>query len=200
MSDNKLEKIHLGILTKEQFLQEYSVYSCVSKYNHIRTIQDALLENSSSLACLKKESSKDYVLAYIELWILSLSEFVNVKHNMTPSQISETAYYIYQDYYYFKISDITLVFTNAKKGYYGEYYHTLDGAMVLGWFKKYAEERAEISEFIGTQKSEEQKELHKQRISNNDEPQTIKHGYDLSKFANKYKKLDKRTSKKRRKK
>lgn len=158
MPNNKLERIHLGIISKEQFLQEYSIYSCVSRYNHIKDIKGVLSEYSPSLVRLKKESSKDYVLAYIELWILSLSEFVNVKYSMSPAQISETAFYIYQDYYYFKISDITLLFTNAKKGYYGEFFHTLDGAMILGWFKKYAEERSEIAENIGIRKADEDKE------------------------------------------
>ena len=200
MPDNKLEKIHLGIISKEQFLQEYSVYSCVSKYGHIKDIKGVLKEYSPSLVGLKNESSRDYVLAYIELWILSLSEFVNVKYSMSPAQISETAFYIYQDYYYYKISDITLLFTNAKKGYYGEFFHTLDGAIILGWFKKYAEERFEIAESIGIQKSDEQKESHIKRISDDDEFKTIKHGYDLSKLANKHKGLDKRVAGGKRKK
>lgn len=200
MPNNKLEKIHLGILTKEQFLQEYSIYSCVSKYGHVRTTRDALLENSPSLAMLKKESSEDYVLAYIELWILSLGEFVNVKYSMRPAQISETAFYVFQDYYYFKISDITFLFTNVKKGYYGEFFHAIDGAMILGWFKKYADERFDIAESISIQKTNKQREPHKQRISDDKESQTIKYGYELSKLANNYKKLDKRTTKKRKEK
>jgi hypothetical protein len=195
MVDNKLERIHLGIISKDQFLQEYSVYSCVSRYSHIKDIKGVLTEYSPSLVGLKKETSKDYVLAYIELWILSLSEFVNVKYSMSPAQISETAFYIYQDYFYFKISDITLLFTNAKKGYYGDFFHALDGAMILGWFKIYAEERADISESIGIQKADEQKEPHKQRISDGGKFKTIKHGYDSSKLADKSKRLDKRITK-----
>ncbi|GAH29424.1 unnamed protein product, partial [marine sediment metagenome] len=52
----------------------------------------------------------------------------------------------------------------VKKGYYGEFFHSLDGAMILGWFKKYAEERAGIAESISIQKANEQRESHKQRI------------------------------------
>ena len=192
MPDNKLEKIHLGIISKEQFLQEYSVYSCVSKYGHIKDVKGVLKEYSPSLVNLKKESSKDYVLAYIGVWILSLREFVNVKYSMSPAQINETAYYIYQDYYYFKISDITLIFTNAKKGYYGDFFHTLDGAMILSWFRDHAKERSDIAESIGIQKANEQTEPDKPRISNDKKFQTVKHGYDLSKLANKHKRVDKR--------
>lgn len=196
MSNNKLEKIHLGIISKEQFLQEYSVFSCISKYSHIKDIKGILTEYSPSLISLKKESSRDYVIAYIELWIVSLSEFVNVKHGMSPAQINETAFYIFQDYYYFKISDITFIFTSAKKGYYGDFYHTLDGAMILSWFREYANERSYISETIGIQISNEQREPDKQRSSDDKKFQTIKHGYNLSKFANKYNKRDKRITKK----
>jgi len=200
MPDNKLEKIHLGFATKDQFMQEYSIPSCLIKYNHIKNIKIALKEYSPSLVLLSKKYTKDYVLSYIEMWILSLNEFMNIKYKMNPKQIRETAFYIYQDYFYFKISDITLIFTNAKKGYFGELHHSLDGAIILKWFRKYAGERAEISENIGIQKADEQEEPEKQRISNDKEFQTIKHGYDLSKFANKHKKLDKRTAKKRREK
>lgn len=197
MPDDKLERIHLGLVTKEQFLQEYSIPACLMKYNHVKSVEIALMEYSPSLSLLAKKHTKEYILAYIEMWILSLNEFVNIKYGMNPKQMKETAYYIYQDYYYFKISDITLIFTNAKKGYFGEFHHSLDGSMILSWFSKYSKERADISESIGIQKSEEQKEPHVKRISDNEEFKTIKHEYDLSKLANKHKEVDKRVSKSR---
>lgn len=190
MPNNKLEKIHLGLETKEQFLQKYSVPSCLVIYNHVRNIEIALKEQSPSLVSFTKEYSKDYVLAYIEMWILSLNEFVNLKYEMSPKQMKETSCYIYQDFFYFKISDITLLFTNAKKGHYRGFFHTLDGTMILGWFTKYAEERSEIAESVSIQEANEQTEPDKQRTSNDDKFQTIKHGYELSKFANKHKGLD----------
>jgi len=194
MPDDKLQRIHLGLATKDEFLQKYSIPSCLIIYNHIRTIEVALKEQSPSLALLAKEYTKNYVLAYIEMWILSLNEFVNIKYGMSPKQMKETAFYIYQDYFYFKISDLTLIFTNAKKGYFGEFLHSLDGSMILSWFKKYSEERADISESLGIQKSEEQKEPEQKRSSYDEEFKkikdegfkTFKHEYDLGKLKSKY--------------
>lgn len=145
---DKLVKITSALATRQSFLAEYSVPSCVQNFNKIRLVEDAYKDESPPLSRIAKQFSKDYMYAYLEMWIVSLNSFSNVKSKMNPSQMREVASYIFQDYYYLKISDIYLVFTNAKKGRYGEFYGRLDGTMILSWFDKYAEERFKVAESL----------------------------------------------------
>ena len=62
---------------------------------------------------------------------------------MTPEQIDECAYYIVADFYNLNLADINLVFTDAKKGRYGELYESLNMAKILSWFQVYFEQRKE---------------------------------------------------------
>ena len=145
-----LTKIHLGLAKREQFLQENSVPACMKRYGTVRDVAKCLpgVCDAPSLAKLKKEYSTDIVHAYIEMWILNLNEYLNLKDSMSPNQMMETAILIYQDFYYFNLADINLIFGNAKKGYYGHHYQRLDGATIILWFYKHAEERANIAESI----------------------------------------------------
>ena len=76
---------------------------------------------------------------------------------MTPKQIKETAKYIYEEYYYFKLDDIYLIFTRIKKGEFGELFESLDGSKILKFFKMYANERANIYENESINQSDKQK-------------------------------------------
>ena len=49
---------------------------------------------------------------------------------------------IFQDFYYLKIADLNLVFSNAKKGSYGNLYSSLDGSKIYQWFVTHDQERA----------------------------------------------------------
>ena len=54
----------------------------------------------------------------------------------------QTAIMLMEDFYYFKIADINLVFTRAKKGAFGELYGSLDGSKIYQWFEQYDNERS----------------------------------------------------------
>lgn len=95
-----------------------------------------------ALAEIKKEHGMDKAMNIVQIWISNCNDFFNLPRKMSPAQIKETATMIMDDYYYLKIADINLVFTRAKKGYYGEMYQSLDGMKVYSWFTKYADERA----------------------------------------------------------
>ena len=77
---------------------------------------------------------------------------------MSPEQIEKTSRFILEDYYYLKIADIYFVFTEAKKGRYGEFYESLDGAKIMSWFDKYVEQRAEFCFEKGMREHEKTKD------------------------------------------
>jgi len=135
------------------------------KFNEIKTTTDAIKSQSLSLAKIKKESGEEYTMAYIIKWIIATNEFINVKNKQTPDQIKLTARYILQDYYYFKISDIYLIFTNAQKGRYGQFYDSIDGSKILSWFESYAKERSEIAESISFLEHDKIKAIEKREES-----------------------------------
>src|SRR3989304_5154769 len=96
-----------------------------------------------TLASLMKQFDREFIINYLKLWIIDLNEFLNLTNRMTPDQIKDTAELIYQDNYNLNIADINLVFTNAKKGVYGQLYGSIDGSKLLRWFSEYRNYRAD---------------------------------------------------------
>lgn len=117
----------------------------IEKFNKIQTIENAIQSNQKTLSFYKKQYNREYVINYINLWIISLNEFITV-NKMTPNQIKETSNYIYNDYYYLNLADIYLIFTKIKKGEFGQIYGSIDGLKILTFFQKYASDRANICE------------------------------------------------------
>jgi hypothetical protein len=48
---------------------------------------------------------------------------------------------IVHEYKGLSLEDVALCFMQAKKGYYGEVYNRLDGQVILGWLRKYDQEK-----------------------------------------------------------
>ena len=131
----------------------------------VKSVSDALKSQSMSLVSVKKELGEERILSYLIKWIIATNDFINVKNKQTPDQIKLTARYILQDYYYFKISDIYLIFTNAQKGRYGQFYDSIDGSKILSWFESYAKERSEIAESISFLEHDKIKAIEKREES-----------------------------------
>lgn len=99
-----------------------------------------------SLAKMGSEFGAEQVEDLIKLWIIDMTEFINIGKSMSPTQIENTAFLIVSEFYHLNMADINLVFRRAKTGYYGEIYDRLDGQVILGWFKKYNQERCLAAE------------------------------------------------------
>jgi len=130
--------------TKEEFLIEYGIKNCIERYSGMRSLVEILDTKSITLASTKRLYGIAFTISYINEWIVSLNEFINIQRKMSPEQIEITSGYILDDFYYLKISDIYFVFSEAKKNRYGEFYESLDGAKIISWFDKYVEQRAEF--------------------------------------------------------
>ncbi len=139
----KRQSTELVKYTKEQFLKEYAPRTCMVKMHNINSIEKAVRSELNSLARLTKQFDREFIVNYLKFWIIDLNEFLNTSKSMSQVQIETTAELIYLDNYNLNISDINIIFTNSKKGVYGQFYGSIDGMKILSWFQEYNLKRAE---------------------------------------------------------
>jgi len=120
----------------------YEPIKMLPELRKCNTPAKCLNSNTPILAVMKKEIGEDKVLAILEMWIIDINEFININNKMKPNQVIETAMMLLQDFYYFKIADINLIFTKAKKGKFGNLYGVIDGSKIYQWFEQHDNERA----------------------------------------------------------
>lgn len=113
------------------------------KCNSINTPLKAIDSMLPSISVLKKSIDSDTIQAYIEAWIVNLVKFLNLGKSMNEDQIFETASMIILEYYMLNLADINNIFRNAKMGKYGIFYDRIDGMIILSFFEKYCQERAQ---------------------------------------------------------
>lgn len=115
----------------------------------IRTVDDALMlatanmEQFPPLAKLKKDFGTQKVETVIKLYLVELSELVNLKRPLREKQIDAIAMEVVSLYYHFTIVDIHVIFRKARNGEFGELYESLDMPKVMKWFSDYFNERCE---------------------------------------------------------
>lgn len=129
----------------EVFLLENTVTKCLRKFQKANTPALAIQSKAPTLGALKKAYSEDFMLAYIELWLTNLKDFINVSRNLSDEQMEELSFMIYQNFYYFNLADINLVFSKIKKGDYGPMYESIDGPKILSYFQKYENTRVAVA-------------------------------------------------------
>lgn len=97
-----------------------------------------------TLASVRKNAGYDATMAYLEAWIVNLTNFINVGKSMSDEQIYMTSELILQEYPFLNLADINLIFKWAKMGKYGQFYDRIDGQLILSWFSSYFENRCSI--------------------------------------------------------
>jgi hypothetical protein len=115
-----------------------------ANFKHVKTTELALSDTSDSLAKINAKVGIKISLAIIKTWIVNLNDYLNLSRKMSPEQIEETSELIYEQFYYLKSSDISLIFKRIKLGHYGCFYESLDGMKLIDIFYKYAQERINI--------------------------------------------------------
>lgn len=128
----------------EVFVVQYAPLSCLKQFSKANTPALCVDSGTPSLGQIRKAYDLDFALAYIELWIDNLNDFVNAARRMSPAQMQETAAILFQEYPYLNIADINLVFRRIKKGEFGQLFAEIDGIKILGWFSIYDQERRRI--------------------------------------------------------
>jgi hypothetical protein len=124
-------------ITRTQFVQDYKIPAVQKLCRNVNTPAQVFNTNLPTIGTVKKVYGDDFAQAYIETWIVNISEFVNIGKNMNENQIYETAQMILDSYPYFTLADINLIFKKAKKGDFGQIYDRLDGQIIFSWFTKY---------------------------------------------------------------
>ena len=124
-------------ITRTQFVQDYKIPAVQKLCRNVNTPAQVFNTNLPTMGTVKKVYGDDFAQAYIETWIVNISEFVNIGKNMNENQIYETAQMILDSYPYFTLADINLIFKKAKKGDFGQIYDRLDGQIIFSWFTKY---------------------------------------------------------------
>lgn len=137
-----IEKVKNNIV-KYQAKEILKKNTALESFKHVKSIDIAINDTSDSLAKIKKKVGEKVSLAIIKVWLVNLNDFLNIKNKMLTYQIDETAQIIFDEFYYLKMSDISLVFKRIRTGYYGSFYESIDGMKILDMFYKYAQERVD---------------------------------------------------------
>ena len=117
-------------------------------YKDVRKIEDSLQTNAPTLGRMTRELGEKKIHSYLKMWLINLEQTTNLKRGLSEAMIEETAYYIMMDNKNLTISDINLIFKEAKTGGYGEFYESLTMAKILGWFREYYSERMEVASML----------------------------------------------------
>lgn len=64
---------------------------------------------------------------------------------MSQSQVEDACIMILSEFKQLTMTDITLIFRNAKTGVYGKFYERIGLQDVMTWFRDYFEDRQQIS-------------------------------------------------------
>lgn len=78
--------------------------------------------------------------------IVRTTNYFNVSKPMTEEQTIETAYLLLDTYPAETVEDFILMFSNGKKGKYGELFNRFDGQIIFQWMSEYLDQKAEHRE------------------------------------------------------
>lgn len=148
--------IKMAKQTKDQELAKVTKTESVTVYEPeklnrtlvaVKTVQDALKiahdypSKYPSLAKIRTHYGSDATERIIKLYLIELTELVNLKRPLTEKQIDSIAMEVVARHYAMTIADIHVIFKKAINGEYGSLYESLDVPKVLTWFNDYFSER-----------------------------------------------------------
>ena len=110
-----------------------------------KTLEDALISKTPTLATFQKRTSEIHVMAVMTLLVNDLINFFAVSKTIGDTQLADTVKMLVEDFYYLNIEDFKLCFSNAKKGRYGKVYDRVDGSMIYEWVDTYARGRMSVA-------------------------------------------------------
>lgn len=143
---NEIIKKEFGeilISNVDELLTKYNPQSVQDTFRGVTTVKQALNENDTNIAVIKKNLGETGLLIVLKLHILSLNEAINVHQKITKYQAEEIAHQILSIYYYISIVEINLIFNRAKLGHYGRIQYAITMPDVMLWFQSYSNERME---------------------------------------------------------
>ncbi len=107
-----------------------------------RSVADVFQNPTPTLATIKKYRGDIILNSVITKLLHWLADGLNVGQHLNDTQIEVLCELIYEEFYFFTIADIKLVFKKGLKGEYGPLYNRLDTQIVMEWLSEYQKERA----------------------------------------------------------
>lgn len=107
----------------------------------IKTVSDALDYPTIKRELKAYGAAPTIARMYAEI-SRGLSAF-NVKQNMTAEQIEMFIEDFIDLYTYESIADLRICLKNARVGKYGKHYQSIDGLLLMNWFKQYLDDKAQ---------------------------------------------------------
>ena len=139
------EQNQLSIISKKDY--EPRALSLAMREAGIDTVKKSVCSNVVSVSRMVKELGYKETAALIVMQLTRLETMLNVSKQMQPEALAETATMVVDSCLdagvCINAADIDIIFKRALKGEYGKFYGGIGCADVLGWFRKYFEEKAE---------------------------------------------------------
>jgi len=111
----------------------------------VQNIPDVFRVKTPSIGRIKKNFGEDFMLAYLELWIFSINEMLNLKQKMTAEQIHVAARMISNEFPLLTVADLKLVYEIIISGRVDKIWR-IDPPTVCSWFRKYWDDRMDEAE------------------------------------------------------
>ena len=127
--------------SKKNLLEKYSPKNCMLHAGKITTIEQALNSKAPSIASFQRQQGRQFTEGLITFWLLYLNNILNLNKPMSEEQINLCSNMVVEEFYMFKVSDLTLLFKRIISGQYGEFYERLSIDKILTFFRTYLEER-----------------------------------------------------------
>ena len=111
--------------------------------------EDAIMGTYPCLSELNEAYGKNDVKTFIMIQVRALNEFVGTANRMSTMQIEKLAEAIYDDFYFFKVTEILLFFKYFRGGRFGRFYGSVDPLFIMSclWdFKRLRDEKISIFE------------------------------------------------------
>jgi len=107
----------------------------------VKTIEDALNSKAPSIGSFQSNYKRKFAEGLITIWLIYLNKTIDVNKPMSEDQINLCSSIIVEEYYMFKVSELTLLFKRIISGYYGQFYERISMEKLIPMFDKYREER-----------------------------------------------------------
>lgn len=132
------------IENKETFIQKFEPREMIRSFGHVRTMENAIKEDSNGLAYYRKHLGEKTIEILLKMHIANLNASVNVHSKLDEMQIDEIALEIISMYHHLSPIEVGFIFRQAKRGVYGKIDYALNMPSILSWFDNYAERRSEL--------------------------------------------------------
>lgn len=145
--------------------------SCIVNTKITDIVVAATDKSTPTIAMVQRQVGKPNLIKLLQTWLMYLNEILAIPNPMTEDQIVLASMKISNDYYMLRFADLTVLFNNIIDGKYGKRFGRLGIDDLMQLFKKYFEERCELSAGANNSKSIEHKQnlgdLGIERISKN---------------------------------